>query len=54
LLVVDGTKHSRGSVKGVDGEWRERSRKHRYVMVFDFGLNVLWKKEPFIKKDANE
>ncbi len=54
FYYADGTKHSRGSVKGVDGEWRERSRKHRYVMVFDFGLNVLWKKEPFIKKDANE
>lgn len=31
----DGTKHSRGSVKGYEGEWRDRSRKHRYLMIFD-------------------
>lgn len=37
-------KHSRGSVKGLDGEWRNRSRKHRYVMVFDKTLKVLWDK----------
>jgi hypothetical protein len=22
-------------LKGSEGEWRERSRKHRYLMVFD-------------------
>lgn len=37
-------KHSRGSVKGLDGEWRNRSRKHRYVMVFDKTLKVMWEK----------
>ena len=42
----DGTfkKHSRGKTKGVKGEWRPRSRKHRYVMVFDKKINVLWEK----------
>ena len=39
----DGTKHSRGKVKGSEGEWKERSRKHRYVMVFDKTLDLLWK-----------
>ena len=39
----DGTKHSRGSVKGLEGEWKERSRKHRYMLVYDKSLNVLWK-----------
>ena len=43
FYFADGTKHSRGSVKGRDGEWRDRSRKHRYVMVFDKNLNLLWK-----------
>ena len=38
----DGTKHSRGSVKGAEGEWKERSRKHRYLMAFDKKLNILW------------
>ena len=31
----DGTKHSRGKMKGEEGEWKDRSRKHRYLMVFD-------------------
>jgi len=43
FYFADGTKHSRGSIKGRDGEWRDRSRKHRYVMVFDKNLNLLWK-----------
>ena len=38
----DGTKHSRGRVKGEEGEWKDRSRKHRYVMVFDKSLELLW------------
>jgi hypothetical protein len=43
----DGTKHSRGRVKGSEGEWKERSRKHRYVMVFDKELenHLTWKEE---------
>jgi hypothetical protein len=43
FYYADGTKHSRGSVKGKDGEWRERSRKHRYLMIFDKDLKVKWK-----------
>ena len=39
----DGTKHSRGSVKGLDGEWKDRSRKHRYMLVFDKTLDIKWK-----------
>jgi len=42
FYYADGTKHSRGSVRGVEGEWRERSRKHRYLMVFDKSLTVNW------------
>ena len=40
-------KHSRGSTKGVEGEWRERSRKHRYLMIFDKELKkrLTWKEE---------
>jgi len=43
----DGTKHSRGSIKGSDGVWKERSRKHRYLMVFDKQLQkrLTWKEE---------
>jgi len=42
FYYADGTKHSRGKVKGAEGEWRERSRKHRYVMTFDKNLKLLW------------
>ena len=47
FYYADGTKHSRGSTKGKDGEWRERSRKHRYLMIFDKNLKkrLTWKEE---------
>lgn len=35
-------KHSRGSVKGLEGEWRVRSRKHRFLLVFDKTLKCQW------------
>ena len=43
----DGTfkKHSRVKTKGIKGEWRERSRKHRYLIVFDKKLNVRWEEK---------
>ena len=44
FYYADGTKHSRGKIKGSEGEWRERSRKHRYLMVFDKTLKVQWEK----------
>ena len=42
FYYADGTKHSRGKIKGAEGEWKERSRKHRYVMMFDKNLKLLW------------
>lgn len=42
FYYADGTKHSRGKIKGIVGEWKERSRKHRYVMMFDKNLKLLW------------
>ena len=42
FYYADGTKHSRGKIKGVEGEWKDRSRKHRYVMMFDKKLELLW------------
>jgi len=45
----DGTykKHSRGPVKGRDGEWRPRTRKHRYLFVFDKSLSINWKQQNY-------
>lgn len=47
----DGTyvKQSRGRTKGVEGEWRNRSRKHRYMLVYDQTLKTKWKEEPYPK-----
>lgn len=52
FYYANGTKHSRGSVKGLNGEWRDRSRKHRYLMVFDKELQkkLTWKEEVWNNK----
>ena len=44
ILQEDGTyiKHSRGKTKHLQGEWRPRTLKHRFLMVFDKGLNIKW------------
>lgn len=44
ILNDDGTytKHSRGKTKGINGEWRPRSQKHRFLMMFDKKLSCLW------------
>jgi hypothetical protein len=46
-------KHSRGPIKGLEGEWRERSRKHRYMMVFDKDLKnkLMWKEIQWKEED---
>jgi len=46
IKKADGSfiKHSRGSVKGIDGEWRNRTQKHRFAIVYDKSLKVLWNK----------
>ena len=38
-------KQSRGKVKGVEGKWMPRTRKHRFVMIFDKTLKMKWKEE---------
>jgi len=43
--LEDGTfvKQSRGKTKGVEGKWLDRTRKHRFLLVFDKKLVVKWK-----------
>ncbi len=55
FYYADGTKHSRGKVKGNIGEWRERSRKHRYLMVFDKQLqkNLTWREEKWYNNSGD-
>lgn len=38
-------KHSRGKTKGVLGEWRARTRKHRFLFIYDKFIYCLWEEE---------
>jgi hypothetical protein len=55
FYYADGTKHSRGPTKGVEGEWKERSRKHRYLMIFDKKLKekLTWKEEKWYNNQGD-
>jgi D-3-phosphoglycerate dehydrogenase len=44
----------RGKTLGVEGEWRDRARKHRYMMVFDKMLKTKWQEEPYPKSNNQE
>ena len=43
----DGTfiKHNRGPIAHLSGEWRPRSRKHRYLIVYDKNLKIHWEEQ---------
>lgn len=36
------TKQSRGRTKGIEGEWRDRTQKHRFVILYDKTLEMKW------------
>jgi len=44
MLQEDGShlKHSRGKTKGIPGEWRPRTQKHRFLLTYDKNLSVKW------------
>ena len=52
----NGDKHQvwRGKVKDLDGEWIPRSRKHRYMIIYDKTLSVKWNEQPYPKGDNSE
>ena len=52
----DGTykKKSRGKTVGFEGEWRPRTRKHRYLKVYDKKLKTLWPTLPYPKGNNTE
>jgi len=35
-------KHSRGATKHLDGEWKPRTQKHRFIKLFDKSLKIKW------------
>lgn len=49
---ADGSykKHSRGPVKDLDGEWRPRTRKHRFLLTYDKTLSCKWEEQKWKKE----
>jgi len=45
-------KHSRGAVKGREGEWRPRNQKHRFLIINDKNLRCNWVEQKW--KQTNE
>jgi hypothetical protein len=47
----DGTfkKLQRGKCRHLDGEWRDKSRKHRYLIIYDDKLKTIWQEAPYPK-----
>lgn len=48
-FYVNGKIQERGKTRGVAGEWRERPRKHRYIVIFDKNLSLKWPVLPYFK-----
>ena len=53
VLKEDGNyeKFQKGKTKGLQGEWRNRSRKHRYLIIYDKTLKCKWEEQPYPKGD---
>lgn len=46
-------KLQRGKCKHLDGEWRIKNRKHRYLIIFDKKLKTIWEEQPYPKGNQN-
>jgi hypothetical protein len=42
-------KLQRGKCKHLNGEWRNKSQKHRYLLIYDNKLNTIWELKPYPK-----
>lgn len=49
IKQLDGSfkKHSRGKTKGIEGEWRDRNKKHRFLITYDKKLNCRWEEKDY-------
>ena len=65
VLQKDGSfkKLQRGKCKHLEGEWRDKSQKHRYLIIYDNNLKTLWEqlnypkgnqKAPFNNEKSNK
>lgn len=53
-FVVNGRIQQRGSVKGRDGSWVDRTRKHRYAIIFDKSCVMKWERMEYPKLKNHE
>lgn len=51
VLQNDGAykKLQRGKCKHLIGEWRNKSQKHRYLLIYDKSLNTIWEEKEYPK-----
>lgn len=42
-------KLQRGKCKHLDGEWRPKNQKHRYLIIYDKSLKTIWEEQPYPK-----
>ena len=54
FFFEDGRKLTRGKSKGFKGVWVPRSRKHRYLYLFDKKIPVIWPQEKYPKEKKDE
>ena len=48
-FFTNGVKQTRGTTKGKVGEWKPRTRKHRYIYRIDKTLSITWPQEAYPK-----
>lgn len=55
ILQEDGSykKLQRGKCKHLVGEWRDKSQKHRYLIIYDKNLKTIWEEKPYPKIKQN-
>lgn len=53
ILQDDGSykKLQRGKCKHLKGEWRDKSQKHRYLIIYDDKLKTIWQEQPYPKSE---
>ena len=54
FYLIDGTQVTRGKVKGLEGQWLPRTRKHRYLYLLDKRLKPIWEQQPYPKLSEDQ
>lgn len=49
FYFADGRKHTRGKLKGSEGQWLPRPQKHRYLYILDRQVKCVWEQKQYPK-----